>query len=166
MAFNIDEFKANFLGGARGSKFLVEVPYLPDKFNKFLVQSTSIPSLDIEEVAVKYMGATVKLAGERTYADWSVTALLDEDYAGIEELENWQNIMREPKSGLGNPSHASYKKEAFVSQLSQDGTVIATYKFEGLFPSSIGERTLEAGNSEVMTVSVTFKYDDMIRVSR
>lgn len=163
MAFNIDEFKANFLGGARGNKFLVEVPFLPTKFNKFLIQATSIPASDIEEVTVSYMGTRTKLAGERTWGDWSVTAYLDEDYAGVNELETWQEIMRKPNSGEGANTHTAYKKEAFVTQLSQDGSEIATYKLEGLFPKSIGEKTLGADQAEVMTVQVTFAFDDMIR---
>ena len=111
------------------------------------------------------MGATAKFAGERSVGDWNVTALLDNDYAGMNELEQWQNLMRQPNSGLGATNHTSYKKEAYVQHLNQDGSVIAEYKLEGLFPSSIGEVAFSHETEGIATVAVTFKYDVRKKVS-
>lgn len=160
MPFTIEEFKANFIGGARANKYEVQIPYLPDKMNKFLVQSTSIPPTEINALPVKYMGATAVFAGDRTEPPtWNVTILLDEDYAGMNELEQWQELIRQVNSGIGVGQHTTYKKEAYVRQLGQDGSVIAEYKLEGLFPVSIGEVTLGATEDGISQVQVGFRFD-------
>lgn len=160
MPFTIEEFKANFIGGARSNKYEVQIPYLPDKMNKYLVRATTIPGTEITPINLKYMGANVSLAGERPApATWNVTILLDEDYAGMNELEQWQELIRAVNSGIGAANHTAYKKEAFVSQLAQDGSVIAEYKLEGLWPTSIGEVSLSPDEDGVATVQVGFQFD-------
>lgn len=157
--FNVEEFKANFLGGARPNRFEVEVPSLPDK-SRFLFKATDIPGGNIGEVLFNYQGTQAKFAGDKTFNDWTVTLVLDEDYAGFNEIEAWHNLIRENGTGLGANNHNQYKKDCFVTHYSVNGEVISRYKLIGAWPQTIPEVPLDwASTDQAMEIQITFKYD-------
>ena len=88
MAFNIDQFKATGLnnGGVRPSLFQVVMTGVPsqevgftDKFT-FTCKASTIPASTIQQIEIPYFGRQIKLAGDRTFAPWTVTVMNDEDF--------------------------------------------------------------------------------------
>lgn len=162
---NIEKFKAHFLGGARANRFVVEVPNLPEKA-QFLFKSTSLPGENIGEVLFQYQGATAKFAGDRTYNDWQVTMIIDDDYAGERELRAWNELIREKDTGKGLSNHNQYKKDCFVTHYSVDGSVIAQYKLFGAFPKVIDDNPVSWDTTDTaMELSITFAYDYHKRIA-
>lgn len=158
-----EEFKANFLGGARPNKFEVEVPNLPDKA-RFLIKSSSIPGANIGEVLFNYMGVQVKYAGDKTFNDWEVTLVIDEDFAGERELRAWHELIKGNDSGIGTSS-IEYKKDCFVSQYSSAGEVIAQFKLVGAWPKTLPDTAVSWDtNDSGMEMSFTFAYDYYERI--
>ena len=98
MAFNINQFKTNglVLGGVRSSLFEVELT-LPIQVgsqavtNKimFTCRASSIPASTVGIIEVPYFGRKIKLSGDRTYDNWSVTIINDEDYSVRNAFEGW-----------------------------------------------------------------------------
>ena len=163
--FNIEDFKANFLGGDRPNKFEVEVPGLPDKA-RFLIKSSSLPGATLGEIPIKYQGVEAKFAGDKTFADWEVTLILDEDYAGFNEIEAWHNLIKENDSGIGANNHSQYKKNCNLIHYSQSGEVIATYKLNGAWPKVIPDTPVSWDNVDTaMEINITFSYDWRERVA-
>jgi hypothetical protein len=164
MAFNINEFKAQLVGGgARPTLFQVQItnPILPiaDFKIPFMVKSASLPGSRVGAYAVPYFGRFVKYAGDRVFDDWDVTVINDEDFAIRNALESWSNAINTHDSNR-RALPQQYKSNAIVNQYSKDGRILRTYVFEGIHPVSITPIGLgwEATDS-IEQFDVTFQYD-------
>ena len=104
MALNINEIRSQLaLGGARPTLFQVimnnPVNAAGDVKIPFMVKGSQIPASSIGTIEVPYFGRKIKIAGDRTFAEWSVTVINDEDFLIRNSMEEWmQNI----NSHLGN----------------------------------------------------------------
>lgn len=168
MSFNVNEIRSQLVfGGARNSQFQVQftnpVNSVADIKVPFMVRAASIPAADLGTIEVPYFGRRVKLAGDRTYADWTVTIMNDEDFLIRNALEEWSNSINTFQGNLRNFDSASpllYKATAEVTQFSKTGLPVRTYKFNGIFPSSISPISLDWAQSDTIEeYDVTFQYD-------
>lgn len=177
MAFNIEDMKSKLeYGGARPSLFSV-VLTLPDAlqyagkgtFNskiEFLCRAASIPNAPIASIEVPYYGRKVKYAGFKTYPEWTITIINDEDFALRDAFESWANAINEHRANIRNSGITSrpstYKSSAFVRQYAKDADVSRTrkYKFEGVWPSDMTAIDLNWGtDNEIEEFTVTLQYD-------
>ena len=124
MPFNIAAFKANGLvyGGARPSLFNVflSVPagigidlVSVDKF-RFVCRAAEMPESTISNIEIPYFGRRIKVAGERSFADWSVTVMNDEDFAVRGMLEAWSNAINRIVANVRNPNLAAEQYKADI----------------------------------------------------
>ena len=75
---NINDFKAKLAGGgARGNQFKVTMPFpgysqVGGEIEElaFLCKGTQLPAMNIPSFTVPFRGRQIKIAGDRTYADW------------------------------------------------------------------------------------------------
>jgi len=170
MAFNINEIRSQLkFGGARPTLFQV-ILNSPQGVSSelasvapFMIQASSLPGSTIAPIEIPYWGRKIKVAGDRTFEDWSVTVINDEDFKVRHLLETWHNRINSLKGNLMANSAApnNYKTEAEVRQYSKiGGAPIRTYKFFGLFPTAIApiELSWDATN-QIETFGVNFSYD-------
>jgi hypothetical protein len=164
MAFNINEFKSQLVGGgARSNLFQVQLlnPVDPSADFKipFMVKASTLPASTITSIdSVNYFGRQVKYAGSRTFAEWGVTVINDEDFLVRNSMEAWMNSIATHDTNLrGLPQ--DYKTTALITQYSKNGEALRTYKFEGLFPTSIAAQTMDWDTDGIQTFDVTFSYD-------
>jgi len=172
MPFNINNFKHNGLvyGGARPALFNVtlSVPagigidnVSVQKFS-FVCQSTELPPSTISSVDIPYFGRKIKIAGDRTFADWAVNVMNDEDFAVRSMFEAWSNALNRMVSNVRDPniSQEQYKSDLDVIQYSKDGEIIRAYQIVGAFPTAIGQIALDWNSTNSVEVfSVNFSYD-------
>jgi len=169
MTFNINDFKSRGLtgGGARPTLFQVELtpPFatqtgVTEKFT-FTCRATQVPAAVVEPITVGYWGRQIKLLGDRTFPDWSVSVLNDEDYSVRNMFEQWSNLMNTFVSNLKQLPGNSYKaSDAVVTQYSKDGEVIKQYKFVGIFPVTVNPMELSWDTTnQIQTFDVNFAYD-------
>lgn len=168
MAFDVNEIRSQLtLGGARSSLFQVSFSNPADAAADiqvpFMVRASSIPASTLGVIEVPYFGRRVRMAGDRTFGDWSVTVLNDEDFAIRNALETWSNYINSHQGNIrsfGSASPLAYKSTAEVTQYSKTGVPIRKYKFNGIFPVSIGDMGLDWGNTDqIQEYQVTFAYD-------
>ena len=168
MAFNINEIKSQLaLGGARPSSFDVKItnPVNPTGDIKvpFMVKASSLPASSIGMIEVPYFGRKIKVAGDRTFAEWTTTVVNDEDFLVRNALEEWSNAINSHQGNIAKVGGASpllYKSQAEVIQYSKDGAPIRTYKFHGIWPSEIA--AIELGWETADTIEEfegTWQYD-------
>lgn len=172
MPFNINTFKQRGLvyGGARPSLFNVflSVPQgigidnvSADKF-RFVCRTAELPASDVTSFDIPYFGRKIKLAGDRTFTDWSVTVMNDEDFAVRSMFETWSNAINRMVANVRDPviSAEQYKADLEVIQYSKDGSEIRSYEIIGAFPTQIGAISLDwdSANS-IETFTVNFAYD-------
>jgi hypothetical protein len=164
---NINDFKAKLAGGgARANQFKVTMPFpgyaqvggeIEDL--AFLCTTAQIPAMNVGLVNVPFRGRQIKIAGDRTFADWSITVLNDTNFKLRNAFERWQNGINNmsDNEGLSNP--VDYQVDTFVDQLDRNGNTLKSYTLRGAFPTEVAAIDLNFGtNDEVETFGVTFQY--------
>lgn len=171
MAFNINEIKSNLqFGGARPTLFKVIMTPPPGVLEisgslarfEFLARATQLPASDVGLIQVPYFGRKYKVAGDRTFAPWSVDVMNDEDFAIRDAMERWNYKINsyEGNKNLAGASPLDYKGVAEVIQYSKEGEQVRVYTFQGIYPESVSAIGLDWNASDtVEEFSVTFQYD-------
>ena len=125
----------------------------------FLCTTAQIPARTVGNVNVPFRGRQIKIAGDRTFADWSITVLNDTNFKLRNAFERWQNGINNmsDNEGLSNP--VDYQVDAFVDQLDRNGATIKSYTLRGVFPTEIAAIELDYGtNDAIEEFGVTFAY--------
>ncbi len=172
MPFNIQEFRARLnRDGARPNLFEVTMNFptavIPSsgaasqKFT-FMCRSAQLPGSSLGSVVVPYFGREVKMAGNRTFADWSVTIINDEDFQVRNAFERWMGGINSHALNRRNGSFQtpiSYSSDATVTQYGKIGTKIKSYQFVGMFPIDLSPIDLDWGsNDTIEEFAITFQY--------
>jgi len=170
MAFNVTEFRANMLGdGARPNLFQVTLTF-PTIANSqvagqrlsFLAKTSQLPGSTVGTATAFYFGREVKFAGNRTFPDWSITVINDEDFNIRNAFETWMNAINSHSTNIRNPAafnQLGYTVDATVTQFSKIGAPIKSYKFIGMFPTDVSPIELDWGsNDTIEEFGVTFAY--------
>jgi hypothetical protein len=171
MAFNVAEFRANMIGdGARPNLFQVSLTFptfaaggaVAASKTTFMAKAAQLPGSTIGQVPVFYFGRELKFAGNRSFADWTLQVINDEDFAVRNAMESWMNGINSHASNLRNgqaTSPSGYSVDAEVTQYSKAGEALKTYKFVGMFPLDLAPIDLDWGsNDTIEEYSVTFAY--------
>lgn len=170
MAFNISDFRAQMQGdGARPNLFEVSLTFPPainpgnaSRKLTFMARAAQLPGSTVGVVPLQYFGREVKLAGNRTFADWTLTVINDEDFAVRKGLERWLNGINQHRFNRRNSAFASatsYTTDGTVKQYSKTGSVIKQYTFIGLFPTDLAPIDLDWGsNDTIEEYAVSFQY--------
>lgn len=170
MAFNINQFSAAGLplGGARPSLFqvIVDTPNgVPNVGARiaFTCNASQIPSSDLSVINIPYFGRQLKVAGTRTFPNWTATILNDEDFQVRQAMETWSNLINRHQANLRSAAlaaSADYRTTATVTQYSKVGVPVRTYRFVNIFPQTIGTIDLSWDNADaVESFTVDFAYD-------
>lgn len=173
MGFNINEFKTVGLtyGGARHSLFqVILTPPAPLALGPvgvvkfaFTCKAAELPESTINSIEVPYFGRKIKVAGERSYSDWNVTVINDEDFSVRSMFEAWHNFIDTIVSNvrLGSAAEEQYKALVDVTQFSKTGIPLRAYQLVGAFPtqvSGIGLSWDSANAIEEFTVNFAYDY--------
>ena len=171
MAFNVAEFRANMIGdGARPNLFQVTLTFPTIAENgtaagqkaTFMAKTAQLPGSTIGQVPLFYFGRELKFAGNRTFTDWTLQIINDEDFTIRRALESWMNGINSHASNVrtGAASGPSgYTVDALVTQYGKTGDTLKTYKFVGLYPLDLAPIDLDWGaNDTIEEYAVTFAY--------
>ena len=161
----IDQFKAQLVGGGpRANRFRVYLPRAGEKI-EFLCNATQIPAGTLGVITQPFRGHNLKLAGDRSFAPWTVSILNDVEFSARNALEAWQEEIQQLDSGIGSTTTDYLLSRAFVEQLHKDDSVLARYEFFNMFPSEIGSIALDYGTeNELEKFDVTFEFSHWERV--
>ena len=171
MAFNVTEFRANLIGdGARPNLFQVTMTFptfSTDAVNSgqalsFLCKTAQLPGSTVGTVPLYYFGRELKFAGNRNFADWTITIINDENFKVRKAFESWMNGMNSHATNTRNPAAQNaigYSVDAKVEQFDKAGNVIKSYKFVGAFPVDLSPIDLDWGsNDSIEEFTATLAY--------
>ena len=172
-SFNINSFRSALTGdGARPNLFQIQIPMSglagvtdPGQTLSFMAKSAQLPGSTMGMVPLYYMGRELKFAGNRTFTDWTVTIINDENMSVRKAIEQWMNGINSNVGNvrlLGSPNNLgqnTYQVDGNVTQFSKANTTIKAYKMVGLFPIDLAPIDLDWGqNDTIEEFSVTFAY--------
>ncbi len=160
---NISGFVNAFSGGGvRANLFVVtgNIPgYADNRSISFLCKSAQIPASSLGQIEIPYRGRKIKLPGDRTFADWSITIISDANMALRAAFEHWSARFNSHTANDTVNNFMTLMPLWSVTQLLRDGNPLRTYSFQGCFPSEVG--SIELGyenNDSVAEFPVTLQY--------
>lgn len=171
MALRVQEFRSQLqFDGARPNLFQCELTFptlvgaaaAQTKYS-FMARAAQLPGSTINVVPQFYFGRELKFAGNRTFQEWTVTIINDEDFIIRDAFERWMSGMNSHVGNLRNPAFlqgdGGYQQDGFVTQIGKVGDSLKRYKFIGLFPVDITPIELDWGaNDAIEEYAVTFAY--------
>lgn len=171
---NVNNFLGKIGQGVKPNMFEVSIPFPTalgasaddTELLTFLAKSSNLPGSTIGSIDVPFRGRTVRIAGDRTFDNWSATFFNDKDMKTRALFEQWMDNMN---THVGNTAPlftpggtANYMKDLEVRQLEKDGelngSVIRAYKFWHCFPTSISQIDLAYdSNDQIEEFTVEFQ---------
>lgn len=163
------DFLANFQGGGfRPNRYRVVLSFpqaVPNTLAAttkagFTCKATSIPSTMLGTAEVYFMGRPVKIPGDKTWDDWTVSIYMDTDFVTRDAFETWHDLIlgfesNTASEGMANPVNAF--ATAQVHALNRYDEIVKTYDLDGIWPTQVGEVTLGFDqNDQVAEFPVTF----------
>jgi hypothetical protein len=170
MAFSVNEFRSQMVGdGARPNLFEVSMPFpgfsAPGNAQTkltFMCKTAQLPGSTINAVPVQYFGRELKFVGNRTFADWTLTVINDEDFVIRNAFERWMNGINSHSLNVRNPialAPGGYTVDGEVTQFGKTGDQLKRYKFLGLFPTDLTPIDVDWGsNDTIEEFSITLAY--------
>ena len=165
---NIDDFKANLLGGgARANQFRVTITPPPGiatgldiRRTSFLVRSAALPAMTLGEISVPFRGRSIYIAGDRTFDEvWTTTFLNDTDFMIRNAMERWSNGINDLANNTGIVAPADYQTDLTVEQMDRDDTVLKSYIFKSAWPTSVSSIELTSDTADAIEeFDVTWRY--------
>ena len=155
----IDEFKSQLIaGGVRSNRFKVFIPQMGENI-EFMCKTAAIPGSTLPVVEVPFRGHRLKIAGDRTFEDWTVTIINDIVFTARTAVENWMESIQELDSGIGATNLDYLVSRATISQLNRDDSVIASYELYNMYPQTLAQIDLSSDTAdEIQSFDVTFSY--------
>ena len=168
--FNVQDFRTSLaFDGARPSLFNITMSCPPSvaigNVNEqitFKARAASLPGDSVSSIVVNYFGREIKVAGTRTFPDWSITVINDEDFLIRNTFERWMSSINSHVNNLRSPAmavSAEYQTNAVVRQYAKTGEIIKTYNFVGIFPTDVAAIDLDwASGDQIEEFGITFAY--------
>ena len=90
-----------------------------NEITRFMCKAAQLPH-PISPIEIPFRGRNLKVAGDRTFAPWTITVVNDNDFRIRTSFEKWMNGINkhDDNSGLINP--VDYQKDAIVRQFGRN----------------------------------------------
>jgi hypothetical protein len=167
MSLRVDDFKAKLTGGgARGNLFKCTITNpnvaagIPIELTSFMCKGAALPASVITPIEVPFRGRQLKVAGDRTFDNWTATIFNEESFAIRTAFEVWMNSINAHASNTSaNSNPSDYQAQIIVEQLNRQDEVIKSYLIEGAFPVNVSEIELAYDNNDTIEeFQVEFAY--------
>ena len=170
MSQGISQFKGQFSGGgARPNLFKVAMQFPGSvgvnapQLSEYLIKAASLPGSVVGEINVPYRGRKMKIAGDRTFANWTVTIYNDTDMFLRNAFESWMSLIGQNAANISTASPAldGYMVDLAVYQLDRQEQVTKSYKFIDAWPVNIQDIPLDFDTNDAIeefTVEFAYQY--------
>ena len=173
----LTDFRARMVGGGtRSNLFECEINFPPLALNdsstgeegelsrktRFLIKAANLPASTLGVIDVPFRGRNLKIAGDRTFDPWTITVINDTDFSIRNAFERWMNLINKNQDAAGKIDPSQYQREAYIYQLGRANhdnkgsesanniPVLKTYKFYGIFPSSVSAIDVSYDSSDTI----------------
>lgn len=164
---NVTDFKSSFNNLARTTLFKVDLSGqgIDGRNFQFRAKGATLPGGTMGVIEVPYMGRKIKIPGDRTYEQWTVTILGDESFDIHTALYEWMRTINDPVLNVGVSNIETIKEDATITTLNRDGSDGVVYKIVGIWPSTVAP--IQFGwdtNDTPVEFDVTFEVDYVEKV--
>ncbi len=140
----ISNFSSKFKGGVRPNLFVCNIAppkdvSLGNDFS-FHCKATSMPASSVPAIDVNYRGRQLKVPGDRTYADWTVTVYNDVNMSIRHTFEGWMHLIQNHGANYQALDGRNGRSEPYgtgtVTQIGRDGKAVSSY-FMQILPTEV-----------------------------
>lgn len=176
--FNINSFRSRLKGGAKPNLFKVMIfpetaatidgnDVVTGEQSQFslLCRSAAIPAYSVGVIEVPYRGRRIKLPGDRTYAEWTVTVINDAGQTMRKYFDNWVKYINNPngeqsiRGDRDSDREDDYRATIVIGHLRTDGTISRQYALQEAFPTDVSAIDLSYDTTDaIQEFTVTFQY--------
>ena len=166
---NVSSFLTQVKQGVRPNMFQVDITFpgtveADQTLVSYMCKSAALPASNVGVIEVPFRGRTVKIAGDRTFDNWSATFINDKEMKSRAYFEQWLNQINTHKantSAIQDPT--AYGRSVVIRQLEKDnspaGSELRSYKLWYAFPISTSAIDLAYdSNDQIEEFSVEFQY--------
>ena len=170
----INELKTKLNKGSRANLFEVSLTFPPQVLTNAgfvasdttiqwgaLCKSAAIPGMTIGTIEVPFRaGRKIKVPGDRTFADWSVTIINDENHKLRRIFTEWINfISTGDYESATKSTNTEYYQDILVTHLKANGNASRFYELNGAYPTDIGALDLSYDSTDTLSeFTVNFQY--------
>ena len=166
---NVSSFLTQVKQGVRPNMFQVDITFpgtveADQTLVSYMCKSAALPASNIGVIEVPFRGRTVKIAGDRTFDNWSATFINDKEMKARSYFEQWLNQINTHKANTGEiQDPTAYGRSVVIRQLEKDnspaGSELRSYKLWYAFPISTSAIDLAYdSNDQIEEFSVEFQY--------
>ena len=169
MPFTITQFRSEISKQknlARPNLFEVNVTgkAINNSLFPFMAKIATIPPSTMGVVEVPYFGRQVKVPGNRTFDNLSITIFNDENFSIRNKIEEWMSQMNSHVGNVQTGALADLTTNTTVSikhyGVAGGNDSLGEWKFVNCFPVALGEIALDWGsNDTVEEYTVDWAYD-------
>ena len=172
---SIQQLKTALAGrGARANLFEINIAFpvltsvdaslTSTKFTdnaKILCKAAAVPGFTVGTIEVPFRaGRRIKIPGDRTFADWTVTIINDENQTLRRAFNAWVNLISKGNYESQTKSTISeYYQDITCSHLKADNTVSRQYQLNDAFPTDVSAIDLSFDSTDTLSeFTVNFQY--------
>lgn len=165
----ISNLRSALRGGARPNLFNVTVNFptvsgvifTPITNQDLLCKSAAIPAMTIGAIEVPFRGRTIKVPGDRSFAEWTATFISDSAFALRKKFEDWVDTIKvtDAASTQLSKTRDSYYSSVAVKQLDEIGQTRRVYTLSEAFPTDVSAIDVSYDTTDTLQeFTVTFQY--------
>ena len=167
MAFQIQNFRSAISkqnGISRPNLFQVFITGggatgIPSDF-RFQCKIATIPPSTLGVIEIPYFGRQIKIPGNRTFDNLSLTVINDAKFSIRNEVEKWMAKYNSHQSNLTTGDVNSLMAGITITHYDQDAVSSGTWVFNNCFPVALGEIGLDWGSNDTAEeFTCDFAYD-------
>ena len=163
---NVDSFKAKLIGGgARANLFKVIINNPPigaglnTELLSFTCKGAQLPASVVAQIDVPFRGRQLKVAGDRTFENWTITAYNEDAQDVRSAFESWMNSINEHVNNVGVKNPSLYQADLIVQQLDRQNSITKEYAIRGAFPVNVSAIDLSYdANDAIEEFTIEFAY--------
>lgn len=165
---DINQFKSRLQGGVRSNLFKASFTFpqgvgmIPfGSQDTFLIKASQLPGSTLGNIDVPFMGRQIKIAGDRTFVEWTITVLNDDGFKIRGAFEFWMNLINSHETNLGAvTSPEDYYATANIDQLDRSGNNLQEYVIHDVYPSELAAIDLAFDTNDILQeFQVTLQYN-------
>lgn len=164
---NVNTFVGAFDGGARPNLFHMTITgfdLAPGGDNpQLLIKAASLPGVNIGVIEVPFRGRVIKVAGDRTFDEWTFTVINNNNFEIRAKIEEWMHRkLNAHSANAGEPDQKNYYGTIEIEQLMKNGSTAPNgkYKLVDCFPSAVSPIELSYDSTDtVEEFDVTIQYN-------
>jgi len=168
----LTQLKTALNRGARANLFEINIPFpsliastdLPTDATgtvKVLCKAAAVPGFTVGTIEVPFRaGRRIKIPGDRTFADWTVTIINDENHTIRRAFNAWVNLISKGNYDSQTKSTVQdYYKDITCVHLKGDNSVSRQYRLNDAFPTDVSAIDLSFDSTDTLSeFTVNFQY--------